>query len=208
MKRVVILSSGRWFELVAMAESAEHGYLDIEIVRLVTNVPGDRLMDNAQLFGIPAIGIPRGILSKNEHDEAMANTIMNARPDLVVMSGYLEILGPEFFKIVKCPVMNIHPSLLPEFGGKGMYGIKVFEAVLESGIKETGCTVHLVTEEVDAGRIIIQRKLPIIENETPEELAKRMVPVEVQAYIDAVHLFSQDMIVIEDGKVKMLAKIE
>ena len=207
MKRVVILSSGRWFEFVAMAESTEQGYLDIEIVRLVTDKPGDKIMQNAVQYGVPAIGIPVEWLTKKEHDETIANSIMDVKPDLVVMSGYHRILGPEFFKIVTCPIMNIHPSLLPEFGGKGMYGQRVFEEVLASGATETGCTVHLVTEEIDAGPIIIQRKIPIIKGETPEELAQRMMPLEVQAYIDAVHLFAQDMILINEKGVKLLGKI-
>ncbi|MCX7992972.1 MAG: formyltransferase family protein, partial [Fimbriimonadales bacterium] len=101
-------------------------------------------------------------------------------------------------------ILNIHPALLPLFGGKGMYGLKVHAAVLESGMKVTGCTVHFVDEQYDTGPIVLQRCVPVQDNDTPEILAARLLPIEHETYIEAIRLFVQGMLRVDGRRVRVV----
>jgi folate-dependent phosphoribosylglycinamide formyltransferase PurN len=102
-------------------------------------------------------------------------------------------------------IMNIHPALLPLFGGRGMYGERVHQAVLESGMKVSGCTVHFVDEEYDSGPIILQRTVPVLEGDTPQTLAARVLAQEHRAYTEAIRLFAEDRLRLEGRRVRILA---
>jgi len=107
--------------------------------------------------------------------------------DLVILAGYMRPVGPGLLQAYPDRVLNIHPALLPKFGGKGMYGIHVHEAVLAAGDKTTGVTVHLVNSEYDRGRILAQRTAPVLPGDTPESLQKRVLAIEHEIYADVIN---------------------
>ncbi len=129
--------------------------------------------------------IPNYHLSQQTHtncDVAITETLLQHDVTLVVLAGYMKKIGPHLLETFKNRIINIHPSLLPKFGGKGMYGIKVHEAVMASGEKETGVTIHLVNDEYDRGQILAQHKISVEPNDTPESLAARVLAIEHELY--------------------------
>ena len=125
-----------------------------------------------------------------EHaDEAIASVLVNAGTDIVVCSGYMKTIGPLTLDAFPERILNIHPALLPKFGGKGMYGDHVHEAVLQAGEQESGATVHFVSAGLDEGRILLQRKVPVLAGDTVETLRARVQAEEPQLYIDALRKF-------------------
>jgi formyltetrahydrofolate-dependent phosphoribosylglycinamide formyltransferase len=137
-------------------------------------------------------------------DAALREALERARVDLVCLAGFLRILTPAFVDAFAGRIMNIHPALLPAFGGKGMYGDRVHEAVLASGARVSGCTVHFVTRDPDAGPIIVQLPVPVKENDTAATLSARVRREELRAYPLAVRLFAQDRLRIEGNRVRVL----
>jgi len=136
----------------------------------------------------------------DEFDAKFLSILKENEVDLIVLAGYMKMLSPEVVRTYKNKILNIHPALLPHFGGKGMYGIHVHEAVLNSGMKVSGVTVHIVDEIYDHGAIILQRCVPVEDDDTPESLAERVLKVEHQLYSQAIQLFAQDKIEIRDNK--------
>ena len=126
------------------------------------------------------------------------NIVMDRRlrilsPDIICLAGFLRILPPEIVRRYEGRILNIHPSLLPKFGGKGMYGRKVHEAVLRAGERASGCTVHYVTEEVDNGPVILQRRVDVYPEDTPETLEQRVHSLELEAYPEAIRIVLESM---------------
>ena len=122
---------------------------------------------------------------------------------LVCLAGYMRMLPESVVNEYKNAVMNVHPALLPLFGGKGMYGEHVHRAVLESGMKVTGCTVHFVDYDYDTGPVILQRCVAVEEGDTPQTLAARVLPAEHAAYVEAISLFVDDRVVVDCGRVRI-----
>jgi phosphoribosylglycinamide formyltransferase-1 len=141
----------------------------------------------------------------DELDVALAEAFERAEVDLICLAGYMRLLTPDFVRRFAGRMMNIHPGLLPAFGGKGYYGRRVHEAVLESGAKFTGITVHFVDNEYDHGPIILQRVVAVEEGDTPETLAQRVLAEEHRAYPEAVRLFAEDRLRIEGRRVRVLS---
>jgi len=121
-----------------------------------------------------------------------------------VLAGYMRILTPWLIEKYRGRMMNVHPALLPSFGGEGMYGEHVHEAVLRSGCKVSGCTVHFVSTEVDGGPIILQESVPVLDDDTPESLANRIHPVEHRLYVKAVALYAAGKLKMEGRRVRTL----
>jgi len=206
LKRIVIICSSGGIGVEVMADAVKRGVLEMDIALVVCNIKDAGALGAAEKWGIPTKLVPHKGLSRDEHDEQMAAAIMEAKPDLVVMMAYLRILGPRFFDIIKCPVMNVHPALLPAFGGKGMYGRRVYEEVLVSGCKITGPTIHFVTPEVDAGPIIVQRCVAVDDCDTVDSLAMKVIPHEMAGYVHAVGLFLDDRLKVEGRRVRILGE--
>src|SRR3989338_9005829 len=129
---------------------------------------------------------PADFSDNNEFDKKLIEIISNYSVDLIVLAGYMRILTNEFINSFPNKIINIHPALLPDFGGRGMYGKRVHEAVLKSGKTESGCTVHFVTDEVDAGPIIAQRKVPVMPHDTIAGLSERILAEEHKLLIEAI----------------------
>jgi len=118
---------------------------------------------------------------------ALIDALNEMQPDLVVLAGYLEILRPEFIEAFRGKIINIHPSLIPKYAGKGYYGLKVHQGVIENKEKYSGATVHFVDEMIDTGQIIIQESLRVLENDTPESLQKRVLKIEHDILVRSIN---------------------
>lgn len=184
-KKIAVLVSGRGSNLQSIIDNVENGNLNCEI----TYVIADREcygLQRAEKYGIETLLLDRKIIDNKLANEIIDSTLEGCKTDYIVLAGYLSILTEKFIKKWDKRVINIHPSLLPKFGGKGMYGIKVHEAVIKAGEKESGCTVHFVTNEIDAGEIITNVKIPVLEDDTPETLQKRVLEQEHKLLIKGI----------------------
>ncbi|HEU4751482.1 MAG TPA: phosphoribosylglycinamide formyltransferase, partial [Armatimonadota bacterium] len=144
------------------------------------------------------------LTTPEELDLALTRAFEGAGVDLICLAGYMRLLGPAVLARYAGRIMNIHPGLLPAFGGQGFYGRRVHEAVLESGTKLSGATVHFVDEEYDHGPIILQRAVPVLDDDTVETLAARVLEEEHRAYPEAVRLFAEGRLRIEGRRVRTL----
>jgi phosphoribosylglycinamide formyltransferase-1 len=183
MPKIVVLISGGGSNLQSIIDSVETGRLDLEIRAVIADRPAEGLK-RAEKYNIPAILVDKAIYKKE-----LSNKIDGQIPadtDLIVCAGYLSIISKEFTEKWKNKIINIHPSLLPKFGGKGMYGMNVHKAVIEAGEKESGCTVHYVNAGIDTGEPIAVAKVPVYENDSPEELQKRVLNEEHRLLVEAI----------------------
>ena len=184
-KKIAVLVSGSGSNLQSIIDNVENGNLNCEI----TYVIADREcygLQRAEKHGIETLLLDRKIIDDKSVNEIIDSTLEGCKTDYIILAGYLSILNEKFIKKWDKRVINIHPSLLPKFGGKGMYGIKVHEAVIKAGEKESGCTVHFVNNEIDAGEIITNVKVPVLEDDTPETLQKRVLEQEHKILIKGI----------------------
>jgi len=203
--RLVVLISGTGTTLQNLIEHISARKLPAEI-RLVISSKGDAPgLDKARRAGLPAEIIERRrSASLEQFSQAIFDRCRQAQADLVCMAGFLHLLQiPEDFQN---RVMNIHPALLPAFGGKGYYGLRVHEAVLAYGCKVSGCTVHFADNEYDHGPIILQRVVPVLDDDTPQSLAARVFAEECEAYPEAIRLFAEGRLRVEGRRVRILPR--
>ncbi len=177
MLRVGVLVSGGGTNLQAIIDAiADKKITNAEIVTVVASNPKAYAIERAKKHNIPAIVISRKAFNSiEEHDSAVCDHMQNMDVDLIVMAGYLSIVGEQLISKFKNRIINIHPSLIPSFCGPGFYGLKVHEAALERGVKVTGATVHIVNEICDGGPILLQKAVEVEEGDTPEILQRRVM---------------------------------
>ncbi len=161
-------------------------------------------MERARNQGIPAVAISPKETSDQEYQSLLLKTLANHKADLICLAGYMRVLGQEVVNTYRGRIMNVHPALIPSFCGKGMYGIHVHEAAIARGVRFSGCTVHFVDEDYDTGPIIVQKVVPVDQDDTPETLAAKILPYEHEAYIEAIRLFVDGKLIIEGRKVRIL----
>ena len=204
MLKIGVLVSGGGSNLQAIIDKIESGYIrNVEIATVVSSKPGVFALERAKKYRIEGTCISRKFFNNiDEYDEALISHFVEHKVELVVMAGFLSILGERFNKYYTNRVINIHPSLIPAFCGKGFYGIIPHRHVLESGVKVTGATVHFVELEADTGPIILQKAVYVEEGDTPEILQKRvMEQAEWEILPEAIKLFAENRLVIEGKKV-------
>ncbi len=189
-KHIAILASGSGSNLQAVIDAIKNNKLkNTEISIVISNKSNAYALERAKKEGIHSIFInPNDFKTNTEFDKKIIDVLSSHCIDLIILAGYTKILSSELINTFHNKIINIHPALLPNFGGKGMYGQNVHKAVLESNIKETGCTVHYVTEEIDAGPIIAQRKVPVLSNDTIETLSNRVLQEEHKILPEAIEL--------------------
>jgi formyltetrahydrofolate-dependent phosphoribosylglycinamide formyltransferase len=188
---ILLSGKGRGSNTQALIDAARDGRIAAEAALVVSTSPGAPALERAQQAGVPTRLIPAGGFETPESlDAALADAFAAAEVDLVCLAGYMRLLGPAFLNRFPGRVINIHPGLLPAFGGKGFYGRRVHEAVLAAGATLSGVTVHFVDEEYDHGPTILQREVPVEPGDTVETLAARVLAAEHQAYPDAVGRFA------------------
>ena len=186
-RRLGVLISGRGSNLQALIDAVGDGRLDASIVVVISNRADAEGLDRARRAGIEALHIShRGWPSRDAYDRALVEELRKRSVGLVCLAGFMRLLGPAMIDAFPDAIVNIHPALLPAFGGKGMYGRRVHAAVIESGARESGATVHFVDEEYDRGPIVAQRRVAVLANDTPESLAARVLAVEHELYPQAV----------------------
>lgn len=188
--RISVLISGGGTNLQSVIDEMEAGnLLNGKIVQIIAS--------KADAYGLERgkkHGIPTKVISKVEYPDmeermaAVLKALDDEETDLVVLAGYLSILSPELIKKYNKRILNIHPSLLPKFGGKGCYGLRVHEQVVAAGEKESGATVHFVDEGIDTGEIIIQGKVEVLPEDTPEDLQKRVLVQEHRILPEAIRM--------------------
>lgn len=199
---VCVLASGKGTDLQSIIDACEKGVITSARVAMVfSNVPEAYALERAKKHGIEAVCIPHAGMKREQHEEALVREIKSRGIGLIVLAGYMRILSPHFFSICSIPVMNIHPALLPLFGGKGWYGEKVHQAVIASGARYSGCTVHIVTADVDAGPIIVQKTVPVCPTDTFETLAERVLEKEHRLLPIAVELMASGRAKLKDGRI-------
>ena len=186
------LVSGGGTNLQALLDAEKAGALGGgKITAVVSDRSGAYALERAKAAGIPAlVAEPDMGLSKEERRRELSGRLLglakNHRIDLLVLAGYLSILSGKIIDEYAGKIINLHPALLPKFGGEGMYGEKVHRAVIEAGETESGCTVHLVDAGTDTGPILLQRKIPVHGGDTPDTLAERIHREEHIAIVEAV----------------------
>ncbi|GHV04671.1 phosphoribosylglycinamide formyltransferase [Clostridia bacterium] len=174
--RIAVLVSGGGTNLQAIIDRVEDGTLPVEIVCVISNRLQAGALERAARHGIDHAAFSiRDYPEQRDQDAAIVAYLQEKHVDLVVLAGYLRIISRVFFETYAGRIINIHPALLPDFGGDGFYGLRVHEAVLKSGAKTTGATVHYVVPETDAGAVILQKSVEILPGDTPELLQKRVL---------------------------------
>lgn len=202
---VMVSGHGRGSNMQAIIDACREGRITGKVAVVIGVKEDAPAMERARSQGIPAIEIrPRAFESEEEYGEALLKVFADYQIDLVCLAGYMRILPSNVVNAYRWRVMNIHPALIPLFCGKGMYGEHVHKAALEYGVKVSGCTVHFVDEEYDTGPIIIQRTVPVLEGDTPETLAARVLVEEHKAYPEAVQLFAEGRLKVEGRVVHIL----
>jgi phosphoribosylglycinamide formyltransferase-1 len=200
---IAILASGRGTNFEALVHAARHPDMNGEVRLLVTNVPDAPVLRRAEAEHVPAAVIPhRQFKTRAEFEQALIAELNHHNTNLVCLAGFMRILSPVFVTAYENRIMNIHPSLLPMFAG--LQGMQVHEAVLAAGVKVTGCTVHFVNTDVDAGPIIVQRAIAVRDADTAESLALRVLVEEHLAYAEAVRLFCTGRLHIEGRRVRVI----
>ena len=196
MKNIAVFASGSGSNLKSIHRYVQLGEIPGYIVLVVSNNPGSGAIKYAEenqistqimnkvLYPKPAVG-----------EEALIHTLRENDVDLICLAGYMKLLSEAIVQMYKNCILNIHPALLPQFGGKGYYGIKVHEAVIASGSEESGVTVHIVDGKYDHGKIIAQEKVKVKSKDTAATLAKRVLKVEHELYPQVIIAFCEDRIV-------------
>lgn len=188
MHKLCILVSGNGTTLQSVMDAAASGSLDAEVSCVISSNPAAYALVRARMGGINALAIDYRELGRERYDDLLFAKLVELSPDLICLAGYLKILDRRTVEHFSGRVINIHPALLPLFGGKGMYGRRVHEEVLKSGASESGCSIHFVTGDVDAGPVILQVRVPVLKGDTVDTLAERVHAAEVSAYPEAIRL--------------------
>ncbi len=190
---IVVFASGSGTNFEALAEACRKHRIEAQINGLICDRDSAGAIDRAIAYNIPWLVMKKSNYdSYHDYVDQLIERLQKWSPDLIVLAGYLSKLPVEIINKMGCPIINIHPSLLPKYGGKGFYGERVHKAVLEAGEKESGCSVHKVTEEFDDGPVINQARVPVFDDDTPQTLAERIRPHEHRILIETVNqLLSQ-----------------
>ncbi len=203
MKNIVVLVSGGGTNLQALIDAEKSGIIKGgKITCVISSKEGVYALERAASNGIKSLVLPREDYADiASYTKAVTDALIAEKADLVVYAGFMTILDEQVTKAFPYKMMNVHPALIPSFCGKGFYGLHVHEAALAAGVKLSGATVHFVTEVCDGGPIILQKAVPVENDDTPETLQKRiMEQAEWKILPEAVSLFCQDRIDVVDGK--------
>lgn len=197
--RVAVLVSGAGSNLEAILESQEAGALPgVQVVLVLSSKADAYALERAHKRQIETAGVERKAFSSEEaFQAALLEKLLGARVDVVCLAGYLKKLSPDIIRRFRGRILNIHPALLPKFGGPGMYGQHVHEAVIAAGEAESGCTVHLVDEEFDHGPVLAQVKVPVLPGDTAKSLAARVLEQEHVLYPKVLGEFCKQLKIVQ-----------
>lgn len=193
--RIAVLASTRGTDLQAIIDEIKAGRLKAELACVISNVKNCYALERAHAQGFKTYFVDPKDRSRVEFDREIVGILKAEKVDLIVLVGYMRILTPYFVGEFKNRIINVHPALLPKYGGKNFYGQNVHEAILRAGEKETGMTIHFVDENVDTGKSILQKTCQVLPNDTPESLQARVQELEKEWYPKVIQMFV-------DGKIK------
>jgi phosphoribosylglycinamide formyltransferase-1 len=203
--RIGVLASGSGTNLQAIMDGCSRGEIRGRVVVVISNNPKARALDRARLAGIPAVAMHhRAFPDRDTFDAKLVEILHSYEVDLVCLAGFMRVLGPSFIRQFPDRIMNIHPALLPAFGGLGMFGDRVHQTVLDSGVRFSGCTIHFANEAPDGGPIILQAIVPVLDTDTAQSLAERILVEEHRLYPEAVKLFAEGRLQVEGRRVRIL----
>lgn len=202
--RVAVFASGGGSNLQAILDGIREGELPAAVVLVVADRTEAGALDRARREGIPtAVVRPADFGDAAAFGERLLALVHQHEVELIALAGYLRQVPPSVVAAFRHRILNVHPALLPAFGGKGMYGRRVHEAAIAYGVRWSGATVHLVDEEYDTGPIVLQEPVPVHPDDTPETLAARVLEVEHRLYPEAIRLFAEGKITVEGRKVRV-----
>jgi len=204
--KIAVFASGGGSNLQALIDAQDAGAFKKAAISLVfSNDPTAKALERAEQHRIEAVSIAsKGYPGSREDYDGEVLAVCRAKKiDLICLAGYMRIMTPVLIKPYLYKMMNIHPALLPKFGGPGMYGHHVHEAVIKAKEKESGATVHFVTEGVDAGPVILQGDVKVSPSDNPKTLAEKVLRVEHQIYPEAVRLFCEGKLKVENDRVRI-----
>ena len=187
MKKLGILVSGQGSNMTAILNACEQGYLQAEVGVVISSNPNAKALTKAKERKIDAISFNE-TTNKNPEvlDTSICEVLYEHKVDLVLLAGFMKKIGPKVLSIFEGSILNIHPSLLPKYGGQGLYGINVHRAVIGAGEKKSGATIHLVNSDYDKGTILAQKSVIVDADDTPESLAAKVLEVEHVLYVETV----------------------
>lgn len=201
--RIAVLLSGSGTTLQNLIDKTKSGELPAEVVAVISSRKDAYGIVRAENAGIPSFVVPsRKYPNWEEHSRPITEILGRFSPDLIITAGYmcLYVIPPQY----EGKLMNVHPALIPAFCGKGFYGHLVHEAVIEHGVRVTGCTVHFVDNEYDNGPIILQRVVPVRSDDTADTIAERVMAEERVAFPEAIRLYAEGRLAVEGGRVRVL----
>ena len=204
--KIAVLVSGGGTNLQALIDAEARGELgEGKITLVLASKPGVFALERAARAGIEGrVLARRDFESVSDYSRALADELSRVGIDLVVLAGFLTIIDEQVYERFPNRILNVHPALIPSFAGKGYYGLHVHEAALAKGVKVSGATVHIVTPECDAGPIVLQKAVPVLEGDTPETLQRRIMErAEWKILPRAVRLFCDGRLEVKDGIVKI-----
>jgi phosphoribosylglycinamide formyltransferase-1 len=204
MLRIAVLASGSGTNLQSIIDACESGQIDGTVALVISNNKDAFALERGRKHGTEALFIDHRGKTREEHEREVSEEIDRRDIGLIVLAGYLRMFTSFFVNKYKNKIINTHPALLPKYGGKGMHGHTVHEAVLEKGDEESGCTVHFVTEEIDGGPIIGQMRVKVLPGDTPETLQARVLEKEHILLPIVVQWFAEGRVVLVDGEHRVI----
>lgn len=202
--RLAVFASGGGSNFQAILDNVATGNLPLTPVLCVSNTPKAGALARAERHGIETLVLnPGDFTDEAIYAQTLLRELAARRVTFVALAGYLRKIPAAVVSAFRNRMVNIHPSLLPAFGGKGLYGRRVHESVLRAGVRATGATVHLVSEEYDTGPIVLQESVPVCDDDTPAILEARVLEVEHRLYPRALRLFSEGRVTIEGTHVRI-----
>lgn len=197
--RLAVLASGSGSNLQSILDACAAGGVPAEVAVVLCNVPGARALERAQRARVPAVLLPHGkSASREAYDEEVVAVLRRHRVDLVCLAGFMRLITPVLLGAFQDRILNIHPSLLPAF--PGMHAVR---KAVQAGVRVSGCTVHVVDEGTDTGPIVIQAAVPVLDGDTEETLAARILVQEHRCYPRAIALWAQGRVHIEGRRVRI-----
>ena len=206
--RIAIFASGSGSNAEAIIRASREGRLSSEVGLVISNNVNAGVLKRAKALEVNNSVIdPRSFESEELYITSLLSTLDENEIDFIALAGYLKLVQRELIDKYRKKITNIHPALLPSFGGKGFYGMKVHEAVIEAGCKVSGVTIHLVNEKYDRGAIIAQRTLPVLGDDSPESLAERVLKIEHEIYPEALQLFEEERVLVTNSVARIIDKV-
>ena len=196
--RLGVLASGSGSNLQSILDACGEKRIPAEVAVVVCNVPGARALERAERAGVPAMLLPHQGVSRDAYDERVVQTLQGHGVQLVCLAGFMRIVGPALLRSFENRILNIHPSLLPAFPG-----LHAVRQTLEAGVRIAGCTVHVVDAGTDTGPIVIQAAVPVVDGDTEETLAARILAQEHRCYPRAIGLWAEGRILLQAGTIRV-----